>query len=202
VCEKVALSTVRLLKSVTGLGSKSAHKMSHRPPFNFCRSWSRSRNVLLWRLIRSLAVNRQLPSMCMFVSGDWHLRHMRDVLYFLLHLWMCTPHATSKESLLARKGAIDYACIVWSDPVALASCKIWLYMVPWLVVVFDVCVRMSLRRLACKSASLVMLGVVPFPCFRVWGQVLSPPMGGSASVNIMSGVLCPSTTLRAAVSAS
>ena len=75
-------------------------------------------------------------------------------------------------------------------------------MVLWLVVVLDVCVRMSLRKLECKSASLVILGGVPFPFFRVWGQVLSPPTGGSASVNIMSGVLCPSTTLRAAVSVS
>ena len=44
-------------------------------------------------------------------------------------------------------------------------------------------------------ASLVMLGGVPlFLVFRVWGQVLSPPTGGSASVNIMSGVLYPSTS--------
>ena len=75
-------------------------------------------------------------------------------------------------------------------------------MVPWLAVVLDVCVLMSLRRLECKSDSLVMLGGVSFPFFLVWGQVLSPPMGGSASVNIMSGVLCSSTTLRATVSAS
>ena len=75
-------------------------------------------------------------------------------------------------------------------------------MVPWLAVVLDVCVRMSLRRLQSKLAILDMLGGVPLPFVRVWGQVLSPPTGGSASVNIMSGVLCPSTTLRAAVSAS
>ncbi len=37
---------------------------------------------------------------------------------------------------------------------------------------------------------------------RSWGQVISPPKGGFASLNIMSGVLCPSTTLRAVVSAS
>ena len=63
----------------------------------------------------------------------------------------------------------------------------------------NVCVRMSLRRLACRSANLVVLGGVFFLVFLVWGQVLSPPIGGSASVNIMSGVLCPST-LRADVS--
>jgi len=64
-------------------------------------------------------------------------------------------------------------------------------MVPWLFVVLGVCDRMSLRRLECRSASLVMVGGVPFPFCRVLGQVLSPPMGGSASVKIMSVVLCP-----------
>ena len=85
--------------------------------------------------------------MCVYVSGDWHLVHMRDVMCFLLHLWMCTPHATSIESLLTRKGVVEYACIVWSDHVVLALCSILLYMVPWLIVVLDVCVRMSLRKL-------------------------------------------------------
>ena len=45
---------------------------------------------------------------------------------FSLHLWMWTPHATSSESLLARKGVVEYACIVWSDPVVLASFRVWL----------------------------------------------------------------------------
>ena len=65
-----------------------------------------------------------------------------------------------------------------------------------------VCVLMSLRRLECRSASLSMLGVVSFFVSRNWGHVLSPPTSGFASVNIMSGVLCPSTTLRADVSTS
>ena len=95
------MSTVRLLKSVTGLWPKSAHRMGHRPPFDFCRIWSRSWNVLLWRLILSLTVNLQPLSMCVFVSGDWHLVHMRVELCFLLHLRMCTPHAIFSESLLA-----------------------------------------------------------------------------------------------------
>ena len=120
------MSTVRLLKSVTGLWSKSAHRMGQRPPFDFCMSYSTSLNVLLWHLIQSLAMTRQPPSMCVCVSGNWHLVHMRGGLCFLLHLWMCTPHATLSESLLARKGGVEYACIVWSDPLALASCKIWL----------------------------------------------------------------------------
>ena len=68
--------------------------------------------------------------------------------------------------------------------------------------VLDVCVRMSLRKLECRSANLATLGGVSFLVFLIWGQVRSPPTGGSASVNIMSRVLCPSTTLRAVVSAS
>ena len=72
----------------------------------------RSLKVLLWRLILSLAVNLQPPRMWVFVSGAWHLVQMRDGLYFLLHLWICTLHATSNESLLARQGDVEYACIV------------------------------------------------------------------------------------------
>ena len=76
--------------------------------------------MLLWRLTLSLVVYLQPPRMCVLVSGDWHFVHMRDGLCFILHLWMCTPHATSKESLLARKGAMKYAWIVWSDREVLA----------------------------------------------------------------------------------
>ena len=66
----------------------------------------------------------QPPMMCVFVSGDWHFVHMRDGMCFLLHLWICTTHANSSESLLARKSALEYACIVWSDPEVLALCRI------------------------------------------------------------------------------
>jgi hypothetical protein len=51
---------------------------------------------------------------------------LRDGLCLLLHLWMWTPHATASKYLLARKGVVEYACIVWSEPLVLASCKIWL----------------------------------------------------------------------------
>ena len=74
-------------------------------------------------------MNLQPPIMCVCVSGDWHLVHMGDGLCFLLHLWMCTPHATSNESLLARQGVVKYAWIVWSDPVVIASFS----MCPWMV---------------------------------------------------------------------
>jgi hypothetical protein len=121
-----SMSAIGLLNSVTVIWPMSAHMMGQRPPFDFHRSWSSSRNVLLWRLVLSLAMYLQPPSMCVFVSEDWHFVHMRDGQCFLLHLWMCTPQATSSESLLARKGALEYAWIVWSDPEVLAVCRIWL----------------------------------------------------------------------------
>ena len=96
------MSDVRLLKSMAGLRPMSAHTMGHRPPFDFCRCWRRSLKVLLWRLILNFAVYLQPLMMCVFVSGDWHLVHMRDGLCYLLHLLMCSPHATSSESLLSR----------------------------------------------------------------------------------------------------
>ena len=70
--------------------------------------------------------------------------------------------------------------------------------------VLNVCVRMSLRRLECRSATnLVTLGGVSFLVFLISAHVLSLPIGGSSFVNIMSGVLCsPSTTLRSVASAS
>jgi len=61
---------------------------------------------------------------------------------------------------------------------------------------------MSLCKLECRSARLYMLDGVSFLVPRIWEHVLSPLIGGFAYVNIMSGVLCPSTTMRAAVSAS
>ena len=61
-------------------------------------------------------------------------------------------------------------------------------MVPWFVVEFDACARMSLRKLECRSASLIMIVGEYLLVFRIWGQVQSPPTGGSASVKVMSGI--------------
>ena len=66
----------------------------------------------------------------------------------------------------------------------------------------DVCARMILRSLEYRSANLVTLGGVSLLVLFIWGQVLSPSIGGFASVNFMSGVLCLSTTLQTDVSAS
>ena len=69
-------------------------------------------------------VSAASQDVCVFISGDWHFVHMRDELCFLLYLWICTPHATSSESLLVRKGDAEYACIVWFDPEVLVLCRI------------------------------------------------------------------------------
>ena len=115
-------------------------------------------------------MNLHPPRMCVFVSGDWHLVQMRDGLCFRLHLCICTPHATSNESLLSRYGAVEYACIVWSDHVVLALCRICPYMVLWQVVLVGVCFRISLCRLECRSVRLLVLGVLSFLVPRIWGQ--------------------------------
>ena len=57
--------------------------------------------------------------------------------------------------------------------------------------VLDVCTRIILRILECNSANLVTLGGVSLLAILIWGQVLSPPIGGSASVNGMSDFYVP-----------
>jgi hypothetical protein len=76
---------------------------------------------MLRRLVLSLVVYMHPPMMCVSVSGDWYFVHTRDGLCFVLHLWMCAPHATYNESLLARKGVVEH---VWSNPEVLALCRI------------------------------------------------------------------------------
>ncbi len=68
--------------------------------------------------------------------------------------------------------------------------------------VLDVCVRMILRRIERGLTNFATLGGVLFYFFLIWGKVLSHLISGSVSMYVMSGVLCPSTTLRVDVSAS
>ena len=58
-----------------------------------------------------------------------------------------------------------------------------------LVVELEVCVLVSLRRLECRLAILVILSVEPWLVARIWSQVGSPPTGGSASMKLLLGVL-------------
>ena len=61
----------RVVKSVTGLFiPRSIPRMGHRSPFDFWRSWCRSVDVLLWRLVMSLVVYRHHLTIFVFVSGD------------------------------------------------------------------------------------------------------------------------------------
>ena len=64
----------------------------------------------------------------------------------------------------------------------------------------EVCVLISLHRPEWRSDSFMSVGVESRLFVRSCGQVLSPPMGGSASANIMLGALWLSTTSRAAMS--
>ena len=75
-------------------------------------------------------------------------------------------------------------------------------MVLWRVMVLGVCLRMSLCRLEWRYARLCVVGVLSLLVPLSFGHARSPLIGGSASVNMMSGVLCPCTTPLAALSAS
>ena len=89
-------------KSVTGCFPKSTPMTGQRPPFDFCRSWWSSRNVMLCVLVLSFAVWMQTPRRCVLFRGAWHLEQVGVGLVLLLYLCMCTPHATSRASRRAR----------------------------------------------------------------------------------------------------
>ena len=91
--------------------------------------------------------------------------------------------------------------MLWSASASRAVWSIVLYMV---FVVFNVvllCLRMSFRKLVWRSGSLVVVMVLSGLWLWVVGHVRRPPMGGSASVNVMSGKISPSANLRAPASA-
>ncbi len=110
----------RVLKSVTCFWPKSIPTMGHRPPSVSCRILCRSLNVLLCRCVRNLAVNLHFPRMCVLLRGEWHLVHMREGPNFLRHRWTWTPHMTYSVSRLARYGAFECACMMWSAPSSLS----------------------------------------------------------------------------------
>ena len=61
---------------------------------------------------------------CLCERGITLSAYEEGVVFFFLHLWMCTPQPTSNESLLALKVAVEYAWMVWSEPLVLASSRI------------------------------------------------------------------------------
>jgi len=91
---------------------------------------------------------------------------------------------------------------MWSALDFLTLRRMLPYMVLRFVVLFYNCCLMILRRPECRLGSLVNMVAVSWLIVQSFGQDLSPYTGGSAHMNIMSGSLCPSTTLRAASSAS
>ena len=134
-------------KSVTGCLPRSTPMTGHLPPFDFCRSWWSRRKVLLCLLVRSPAVWLHPPRMCVLFKGDWHFEQLGVGPVLLLHLCMCTPHATSRASRRARYGDVEYACMVWSAPFCLACLSMLLYIVLVALWLLYVCVLTSLRRL-------------------------------------------------------
>ena len=125
--------------------------------------------MMLWRLVLSLVVYRHPPSICVLMRGDWHLVHLKDEPYFRWHLWMCTLQANSKESHLARYGALEYVWMMWSAPDSLALRRMLPYMVLGFFVLFGMCCLMSLRRSECRLSSLVCVLVVSWLVVRSCG---------------------------------
>ncbi len=95
------------------------------------------------------------------------------------------PQATSCESLRHLFGVREYACMLKSAPVDLAA---WKSGSKTSLVVLMCCV--SLIAFFIPVLRLVILSMVSglFGCVRlISGHVRRPPMGGSASSNVMSG---------------
>jgi len=111
-----SVSMLCLLKFVTSLLPRSSPIMSQGPPFVFWSIWCRSRKVMLCRLALSLAVCLQLPNMYVLFRGDRHFVHVGVGPCFLLHMYAWTPQATSRESLRALYGAVEYPWMLWSAP--------------------------------------------------------------------------------------
>ncbi len=108
-CDVVSsiVSGLSVVKSLIGVLLRSNPIIGHLSPLMFCRSWWRSRKVLLCRLVLSLDVVLHPPRMCVLFSGEWHFVHLSVGPYFLLHLCTCTPKATLSESRQAQYGACE-----------------------------------------------------------------------------------------------
>jgi len=91
--------------------------------------------------------------------------------------------------------------MMWSAPRSLACCSMMLCVdvidVRW----FSGLVLKSLRNPLGMSAILVVWMLLSGLLILICGHVRRPPIGGSASVKVMSGRFLPSTTLRAPSSA-
>ena len=78
--------------------------------------------MLLCLLVLSFAVCLQPPRMWVLFRGDRHFVQVGVGPCFLLRLCTWTPQATSRESLRALYGAVEYPWMLWS---ALVSLALW-----------------------------------------------------------------------------
>ncbi len=86
-----------------------------------------------------------------------------------------------------------------SDPVSLAACRSF-PRIPFVVAILLVCFS-SFFMLALRFASFRMFFGLLGGLGLICGHMRRPPIGGSASSNVMSGVCSPSTSALAALSA-
>ena len=86
---------------------------------------------------------------------------------------------TSSASRLARYGASEFACMLWSAPISLACCSMLLYVV--VIEVRGLCglVLSSLRFPLCMSEILMVWVLLSGLVVLICGHVHRPPMGGS-----------------------
>ena len=84
-----SISAFRMEKLITSLFARSTPKIGHLLLLDFGISWRSNGNVLLCRLVMSLAVYRHPQSMCVLVSGDWHLVYLWDGPYFFFGICGC-----------------------------------------------------------------------------------------------------------------
>jgi hypothetical protein len=157
--------------------------------------------VMLCLEIMSFALYLHPPRRCVLARGWLHfLKSIGLIVCFLLQRWTCVLHATSYESRRHLYGDRECACMLKSVPVSLAAFRSALK-TPLVVMLCDVSLvsfLMPIFRLIILRMVSGLSGVVRL----IYSHVRRPPMGGSASSNVMSGGASPSTTTLAAVSVS
>ena len=86
----------------------------------------------------------------------------------------------------------EYACMLKFVPVSLAACRSFPY-TPFVVTVLLVCLS-SFLMYALRLVSFLMCSDLLVGLSLICGHVRRPPIGGSASSNVMPGKESPSTT--------
>ena len=177
-----------ILKPLMVLFPRSMLTIGHLPPlcFSSC-SWS-SLNVLLCLDVSNLALYLHPPTRRVLVRGWLHPVHNIGPceLCFFLHMYTCDSKVTSYASRLDLYGDCEYYCIVKYVPVSLASCRS-LPKMPLVVIVSLLCLSSFLMPALRLVSFLMFSGLLGGLCL-ICGHVRKPPIGGSASSNVMSDV--------------